>query len=71
MSVCSLRERAKLVQISLPPAQTAIVQRPRVAVSYSGSVAVKGSSATPHKNGKATNYVPDQTKPKKKVFQQK
>jgi hypothetical protein len=28
---------------------------------------VKGGSAAPHKNGKATNFVPDQTKPKKKV----
>ena len=32
---------------------------------------MKGDSAVPHKNGKATNSIPDQTKPKKKVFQQK
>jgi hypothetical protein len=32
---------------------------------------VKGGSAAPYKNGKATNFVPDQTKPKKKVSQQK
>jgi hypothetical protein len=32
---------------------------------------VKGGNASPHKNGKATNFVPDQTKPKKKVFQHK
>ena len=28
-------------------------------------------SAVPHKNGKATNYAPDQTKPKMKVDQEK
>jgi hypothetical protein len=32
---------------------------------------VKGSSAAPHRKGKATNSTFDQTKPKKKVFQQK
>ena len=32
---------------------------------------MKGDSATPQKNGKATNSAPDQTKPKKKVSQQK
>jgi hypothetical protein len=40
-------------------------------VSPSGSTTVKGGSAAPRKNRKATNSVPDQTKPKKKVFQQK
>ena len=34
----------------------------------SNSAIVKGDSAAPLKNGKATNYVLDQTKPKKKVF---
>ena len=42
------------------PAQTAAVQRPRATVPHSGS-------AVPCKNRKATNSVPDQTKPKKKV----
>jgi hypothetical protein len=32
---------------------------------------MKDGSAAPRKNRKATNFVPDQTKPKKKVFQQK
>ena len=32
---------------------------------------MKGGNATPHKNGLAINPVPDQTKPMKKVFQQK
>ena len=32
---------------------------------------MKGSSAVPHKNGKATHSIPDQTKPMKKVSQQK
>jgi hypothetical protein len=32
---------------------------------------VKGGSAAPRKNGKATNFIPDQTKSKKKVSQQK
>ena len=36
----------------------------------SGSATVKGGIATPHKNGKATNSVPNQVKPKK-VYQQK
>ena len=39
------------------------------AVPHSGSAVVKGGSAVPRKNGKATNSVPDQTKPVKKVFQ--
>jgi hypothetical protein len=39
-------------------------------MSHSGSAMVKGDSAAPRKNGKATNFVPDQTKPKK-VSQQK
>ena len=37
----------------------------------SGSATVKGGSAAPRKNGKATNSVPNQIKPKKKVSQQK
>ena len=32
---------------------------------------MKGDSAAPRKNEKATNSVPNQTKPKKKVYQQK
>ena len=47
------------------------VQRPWAAVLHSGSAVVKGGSAAPHKNGKATNSVPDQIKPKKKVYQEK
>ena len=62
MSVYSLRGRAKLVQICL--------HRPCSVASPSGSATVKGGSAAPHKNGKATNSVSDQTNPKK-VFQQK
>ena len=48
-----------------------VVQHPRAAVPRSGSAAVKGGSAVPHKNGKTTNSAPDQTKPKKKVYQEK
>ena len=29
---------------------------------------MKGGNVAPHKNGKATNFVPDQTKPRKKVM---
>ena len=46
------------------PAQTVAVQRPRAIVPHSGS-------AAPHKNGKANNSVPDQIKPKKKVYLEK
>ena len=46
------------------------VSRPRATVSHNGSAAVKGGSAMPRKNGKATHSVPNQTKPMK-VFQQK
>ena len=53
------------------PAQTVAVQRPRAAVPHDSSAKVKGGSATPHKNGKATNSTPDQTKPKKKGYQEK
>ena len=53
------------------PAQNATVQRPRAAVPHSGSAIVKGGSAMPRKNVKATNSTPDQTKSKKKVSQQK
>ena len=53
------------------PAQTATVQCPRVVVPHSGSATVKGGSATPHKNGMATNSAPGQIKSKKKVYQQK
>ena len=53
------------------PAQIAVVQRPRAAVQHSGSATVKGGSAAPRKNGKATNSVPDQIKSKKKVYQEK
>ena len=42
-----------------------------MAVLRSGSAMVKGGSAAPRKNGKATNSAPDQTKPKKKVYQEK
>ena len=48
-----------------------VVQHPRATVPHSGSAAVKGDSAMPHKNGKTTNSAPDQTKPKKKVYQEK
>ena len=51
------------------PAQPVVVQRPPAIVPRNGNVMVKGASAAPHKNGKATNSIPDQTKPKKKVFQ--
>ena len=40
-------------------------------VSQSGCATVKGGSAAPRKNGKATNYAPDQIKLKKKVYQEK
>jgi hypothetical protein len=56
MSVCSLKGRKELVQRQ---------------GHQSGSAAVKADSAAPCKNGKATNSAPDQTKLKKKVFQQK
>ena len=51
------------------PAQPAAVQQPRAAMPRSGSAVVKGGSAAPCKNGKATHSVPDQTKPMKKAFQ--
>ena len=35
------------------------------------TTAVPGPSAAPRKNGKAINSVPDPTKPKKKVYQEK
>ena len=41
------------------------------AMLRSSSAAMKGGSAVPRKNGKAINYVPNQTKPMKKVFHQK
>ena len=50
------------------PAQTVAVQHPRAVVPHGGSAVVKGDSAAPRKNGKATHSVPDQTKPMKKVF---
>ena len=50
------------------PAQTAPVSRSRAVVPHCGSAAVKAGCAAPHKNGKATNSGPDQTKPKKKMF---
>ena len=53
------------------PTQPTVVQQPRALVPRSSSAAVKGGSATPNKNGKATHSVPDQTKPMKKVSQQK
>jgi len=53
------------------PAQPMVVSHPRAAVPCSGSATMKGGSATPRKNGKAINYVPDQTKPMKKVFHRK
>ena len=46
------------------PTQTATVP-------HRGSAAVKAGYAAPRKNGKATNSAPNQTKPKKKVSQQK
>jgi hypothetical protein len=49
------------------PAQRVAVPHPRATVPHSGSAVVKGSSAAPCKNGKTTNFVPDETKPKKKV----
>ena len=53
------------------PAQTVAVPQSRVAVPHCGSAAVKAGCAAPRKNGKATNSAPNQTKPKKKVSQQK
>jgi len=50
------------------PAQIVSVQRPQAVVPHSGNTTVKGGNVTPHKNGKATNFVPDQTKPGKKVI---
>ena len=64
---CVLFERKGKIGID-QPAQTAAVQRPRAAVPHNDSATVKGGSAVPRKNGKATNSVLDQTKPKKKVF---
>ena len=37
----------------------------------SDSATVKGSNVAPRKNGKATNSAPDQTKTKKKMYQEK
>ena len=51
------------------PTRTATVQCSRTAVPHRGSATVKGGSAAPRKNGKATNSAPDQTKTKKKVYQ--
>jgi hypothetical protein len=42
-----------------------------VVVPHSDSASVKGGNAAPRKNRKATSFVPNQTKSKKKVFQQK
>ena len=56
MSVCSLRVRKNWY---------------RSACTDRGSATVKDGSAAPRKNRKATNYVSDQTKPKKKVYQEK
>ena len=47
------------------------VPQSRATVPHRGSAAVKAGYAAPRKNGKATNSAPNQTKPKKKVFQQK
>ena len=41
------------------------------AVPRNCSATVKGGSGVPRKNGKATHFVPDQTKPRKKVSRQK
>ena len=41
------------------PAQTTTVQRPWAAMPQSDSAVVKGGSAAPRKNGKATNSIPD------------
>ena len=49
------------------PAQTAVVPQSRAAVPHYSSAVVKAGCAAPRKNGKATNSVPHQTKPKKKV----
>ena len=38
---------------------------------HSSSATVKGGSATPYKNGKAANSIPNQIKPKKKMYQEK
>ena len=65
---CVQFERKGKISID-QPAQTAAVRRPQAVVLRSGSATVKGGSAAPHKNVKSTNSVPDQTKPKKKVFQ--
>ena len=68
MSVCSL-SKGKISTDQL--AQTMAMQRPQATMTCSGNAAVKSGSAAPRKNGKATNSAPDQTKPKKKVYQQK
>ena len=53
------------------PAQPTAVQRPWAVVPRSSSAVMKGGNAMPRKNGKTINSVPDQTKLKEKVFQQK
>ena len=63
MSVCSLKGRQNWYR-------STCTDRGSTA-SPSDSATVKGNSAVPRKNGKATNSAPDQTKPKKKVSQQK
>ena len=60
---CLQFERKGIISIDQPTQPTA-VQHPRVIVPLSGS-------AAPCKNRKATNSVPGQIEPKKKVFQQK
>ena len=67
--MCQFERKEKVGTDQL--AQTAVVPQSRAAVPHHGSAAVKAGYAAPRKNGKATNSAPDQTKPKKKVSQQK
>jgi hypothetical protein len=54
------------------PAQMVTQKQPWAAQPLKGgSAAVKGSSAAPHKKGKATSYVSTYDKPKKQVYQPK
>ena len=61
MSVYSLKGRTESVQISL--------DRPWQCNDPKRQCHGEGGSAAPCKNGKATHYIPDQTKPMKKVSQ--
>ena len=54
------------------PAQKMAHKSPRAAQpAKAGSAAVMGGSAAPHRKGKATNFISEQIKPNKKVYQPK